>query len=89
MYPHQQATLTPNCNPGPVYIDSNVEGFETITVNYGTDIPNLNGQHKRFLYGPGSILVAHSDHEHLRASDLLAAVEGYKKLVRSLKSLSS
>ena len=26
-------------------------------VNYGTDIPNLQGHHKRYLYGPGSILV--------------------------------
>ena len=50
-------------------------------------IPNLKGKHKRYLYGPGSILVAHSDHEHLKAIDLLTAVEGYKRLVRSaLKS---
>lgn len=66
---------------GPVYIDSDVAGFETITVNYGTDIPNLKGSHKRYLYGPGSILVAHSDHEHLAAGDLLTAVEGYKKVI--------
>ncbi|KAM0802827.1 hypothetical protein BDR22DRAFT_802482 [Usnea florida] len=72
---------------GPVDIDSDVDGFETEPVNYGTDIPNLKGKHKRYLYGPGSILVAHSDHEHLRASDLLIAVEGYKRLVKSaLKS---
>ena len=70
-----------------MYIDSDVEGFETISVNYGTDIPNLKGKHKRYLYGPGSILVAHSDHEHLKASDLLAAVEGYKRLVRSALKL--
>lgn len=56
-------------------------GFETMVVNYGTDIPNLRGTHKRYLYGPGSILVAHSDHEHLAAQDLLLAVEGYKTLV--------
>lgn len=55
-------------------------------VNYGTDIPSLKGNHKRYLYGPGSILVAHSDHEHLKISDLEAAVEGYKVLV--LESLS-
>ncbi len=74
-------------NPGPVYIDSDVEGFQTISVNYGTDIPNLKGRHKRYLYGPGSILVAHSDHEHLEASDMLAAVNGYKRLVRSALKL--
>ena len=65
-----------------MYIDSDVAGFESITVNYGTDIPNLKGTHKRYLYGPGTILVAHSDHEHLKAKALLAAVEGYKRLVR-------
>ena len=68
---------------GPVYIDGDVEGFDTITVNYGTDIPNLKGSHKRYLYGPGSILVAHSDHEHLKAGDLLEAVKGYKMLVKA------
>lgn len=66
---------------GPVHCDSDVEGFETITVNYGTDVPNLNGHHKRYLYGPGDILVAHSDHEHLKISDLEEAVRGYKKLI--------
>ncbi|MCJ1455579.1 hypothetical protein MMC28_005934 [Mycoblastus sanguinarius] len=68
---------------GPVDIDSDVEGFDTMTVNYGTDIPNLKGSHKRYLYGPGSILVAHSDHEHLKADDMLTAVKGYKKLIRA------
>ncbi|KAL8854222.1 MAG: hypothetical protein Q9221_000936 [Calogaya cf. arnoldii] len=66
---------------GPVNIDHDVEGFETMTVNYGTDIPWLDGEHKRYLYGPGSILDAHSDHEHLSVEDLAESVEGYKKLV--------
>ena len=45
---------------GPVYLDHDIEGFEPVTVNYGTDVPNLDGEHKRYLYGPGTILVAHS-----------------------------
>ena len=56
-------------------------GFETAVMNYGTDIPSLKGEHKRYLYGPGTILVAHSDHEHLSISDLEKAVEGYKILI--------
>lgn len=61
-------------------------GFEKIVVNYGTDIASLEGDHKRYLYGPGSILVAHSDHEHLTVSDLETAVKGYKILIEhSLK----
>lgn len=68
---------------GPVDIDHDVPGFESFTVNYGTDIPNLDpveGQ-KRYLYGPGSILVAHSDHEAITITDLEAAVKGYQKLI--------
>ncbi|KFY33354.1 hypothetical protein V494_07698 [Pseudogymnoascus sp. VKM F-4513 (FW-928)] len=66
---------------GPVPINHDVEGFESMVVNYGTDILHLDGDHKRYLYGPGSILLAHSDHEHLKISDLEEAVEGYKKLL--------
>ncbi|KAL8366717.1 hypothetical protein RB595_010530 [Gaeumannomyces hyphopodioides] len=67
---------------GVVACNCDVEGFESIVVNYGTDVPNLAGNHTRYLYGPGSILVAHSDHEELRVRDLETAVEGYKKLVK-------
>jgi acetylornithine deacetylase len=68
---------------GPIGLDADVDGFEVITVNYGTDVPNLKVRQdvKRYLYGPGSILVAHSDHEGLTVGDLGEAVEGYKKLV--------
>jgi acetylornithine deacetylase len=68
---------------GPVGLDADVQGFGVITVNYGTDVPNLEVREgvKRYLYGPGSILVAHSDHEGLTVGDLEEAVEGYKKLV--------
>lgn len=52
-----------------------------MVANYGTDVPNLEGDHARYLYGPGSILVAHGDDEALSVSDLEAAVEGYKKLI--------
>ncbi|CAK7209713.1 hypothetical protein SCUCBS95973_000533 [Sporothrix curviconia] len=66
---------------GPVSTDYDVDGFETIVLNYGTDIPGLAGSHKRYLYGPGDYLVTHSDHEHLSVSDLEQAVEGYKVLI--------
>lgn len=50
-------------------------------VNYGTDIPYLEGEHTRYLYGPGSILVAHGANENITVGDLEAAVEGYQKLI--------
>ncbi|KAI8935687.1 hypothetical protein NX059_007208 [Plenodomus lindquistii] len=65
----------------PVDIDCNIEGFETLTVNYGTDVPLLSGDHKRYLYGPGSIFVAHSDHEALQRKELEQAVLDYRRLI--------
>ncbi|KAK3984109.1 hypothetical protein QBC44DRAFT_346241 [Cladorrhinum sp. PSN332] len=56
-------------------------GFETMVASYGTDVPNLKGGHKSYLYGPGSILVAHGDDEGLKVGELEEAVEGYKKLI--------
>ncbi|KAJ4370475.1 hypothetical protein N0V83_004995 [Neocucurbitaria cava] len=66
---------------GPVDINCNIDGFETLTVNYGTDVPNLSGDHKRYLYGPGSIFVAHSDHEALKRKELEEAVLDYRRLI--------
>ncbi|GJC91395.1 C6 zinc finger domain-containing protein [Colletotrichum higginsianum] len=70
----------------PISLDYDVEGFNTTVVNYYTDVPHLNGTHKRYLYGPGTILVAHSAEERITVSDLELAVEGYKRLIlESLK----
>lgn len=69
---------------GPIDIDSDIPGFETMTVNYGTDIPwlekTVDGQ-KRYLYGPGSIMVAHSDHEALTEDELFGAIDGYEQII--------
>ncbi|KAJ9133258.1 Acetylornithine deacetylase [Pleurostoma richardsiae] len=76
--------LSLDCENGYGAVDCNcdVDGFTNITVNYGTDVPNLKGSHTRYLYGPGDILVAHSDHEQLTVADLETAVEGYKALIQ-------
>lgn len=69
---------------GPVSIDHDVPGFDSMVVNYGTDIPNFNvtdKHQKRYLYGPGSILVAHSDHEVISLDDLEKAVDDYRTLI--------
>ncbi|CAP65206.1 uncharacterized protein PODANS_5_4450 [Podospora anserina S mat+] len=66
---------------GPVKCRCEVDGFETMVASYGTDVPNLEGGHTSYLYGPGSILVAHGDDEGLRVRDLEEAVEGYRKLI--------
>lgn len=56
-------------------------GFETIMVNFGTDAPVLAGDYARYLYGPGTILVAHADHEALTVGEMEKAVEDYERLI--------
>ncbi|KAL2757219.1 hypothetical protein ACRALDRAFT_2039699 [Sodiomyces alcalophilus JCM 7366] len=73
--------LTCSHDYGVVETNCDVDGFEVAVMNYGTDIPNLKGNHTRYLYGPGSILVAHGDNENLTVADLETAVEGYQKLI--------
>jgi acetylornithine deacetylase len=48
---------------------------------FGTDIPRLQGNHTRYLYGPGDILKAHTADESITVGELESAVEGYKKLI--------
>ncbi len=64
-----------------------VEGFETDVVAFTTDLPNLKRWGRPLLLGPGSISVAHTDHERVRKSELERAVELYCKLVKKLKSV--
>lgn len=60
-------------------------GFETSVVSYTTDIPAFAGAWgKPFLFGPGSIHQAHTDHEHIPKAEIMAAIEIYKKLARQL-----
>ncbi|KAJ3055439.1 hypothetical protein HK097_010472 [Rhizophlyctis rosea] len=61
-----------------------VEGVETFVAGYFTDIPYLKGDHKPLLYGPGSILVAHSKDEFVEKADLEVAVGVYKQIILGL-----
>lgn len=67
----------------PQYLQYQVPGFESIVLAYSTDIPNLHQNlTKRFLYGPGTIHVAHSDHEYIESQDLVDAIGGYERLIK-------
>jgi acetylornithine deacetylase len=61
-----------------------VPGFDTAVFPFTTDIQVLTNWGRPLLYGPGSIHVAHTDHEHVRLADLERAVEDYVRLVGSL-----
>jgi acetylornithine deacetylase len=64
-----------------------LDGFQTTVVAFTTDIPAFNGAWgKPFLIGPGSIHVAHTSEERIPKSELLEAVELYKRLVDKLSN---
>lgn len=73
---------------GPVVIDTDIPGFKHIGVNYGTDIPNFTGDHKKYLYGPGSILVAHAANEGLKITELEESVSAYETMIKHLLDLA-
>jgi acetylornithine deacetylase len=66
-----------------------LDGFEQTIVRFTTDIPYLTNWGTPLLIGPGSILDAHTDHERVRKSELLKAVEIYSNLARRLLSNES
>lgn len=62
-----------------------LEGFETTIVSYTTDIPAFAGAWgKPFLFGPGSIHVAHTTEERIPKRQLLEAVKLYQQIARDL-----
>jgi acetylornithine deacetylase len=63
-----------------------IPGFETASMSYTSDIPLLDRWGTPLLLGPGSILVAHTPHEHIEVAELRAAVGAYERLVTALLS---
>ena len=61
-----------------------LEGLPTTVVAFATDIPALPTWGTPFLFGPGSIHVAHRDDEHVEIAELRSAVDSYERIVESL-----
>ena len=59
-----------------------LDGFPTSVAAYATDIPKLGNWGKPYLFGPGSIHLAHRDDEHIRVSELRAAPDAYVKIAK-------
>ena len=57
-----------------------VPGIETSVVSFATDIPALSNWGTPYLFGPGSIHVAHADHEFIEIRDLRSSVDVYERL---------
>ncbi|HKP86284.1 MAG TPA: M20/M25/M40 family metallo-hydrolase [Blastocatellia bacterium] len=69
----------------PVFTEA-LDGFETAVVSFTTDIPLLADWGKPLLFGPGSILDAHTAHEKISKRELERAVSVYAQMARKLKS---
>ena len=63
-----------------------VPGFDTAVFPFTTDIPFLSAWGRPLLLGPGSVLVAHTDEEHVRIDDLHTAIDHYVRLATTLFS---
>jgi acetylornithine deacetylase len=59
-------------------------GFEVAPVAFGTDIPSLVSFGRPLLIGPGSIHDAHTVHEKIGKTQLLEAVDLYRRIAKIL-----
>lgn len=57
-----------------------LEGFESRPVAFGSDAPQLKCFEHKILCGPGSILVAHRDEEHITLADIEKAIARYVRM---------
>ena len=64
-----------------------LDGFPVKPVAFGSDAPQLKCFERKILCGPGSILVAHRDDEHIRLSDIKTAVANYVKMYEALRPM--
>jgi acetylornithine deacetylase len=61
-----------------------IGGFATSVAAFATDIPVLSAWGTPYLFGPGSIHVAHRDDEFVSIDELRAAVGAYERMVRAV-----
>ena len=61
-----------------------VDGFKTSVAAFATDIPALTNWGTPYLFGPGSIHVAHRDDECIAIDELQAAVGGYERIASAI-----
>ena len=59
---------------------ASLSGFPTSVAAYATDIPKLHAWGTPYLFGPGSIHVAHRDDEHVNVNELRSAVDAYVRI---------
>jgi acetylornithine deacetylase len=78
-----RATLERTIEVPPVRLTTPT-GYPTSVVAFATDIPALPSWGTPYLFGPGSVHVAHRDDEYVEIAELQEAVNVYEKIVREL-----
>jgi acetylornithine deacetylase len=63
-----------------------VPGLDAAVFPFTTDIPFLTAWGEPLLFGPGSVLVAHTANEHVSIAALHAAVDHYARISTTLLS---
>jgi acetylornithine deacetylase len=66
-----------------------VPGMPAVTFPFTTDVPLLDRWGEPLLFGPGSFLAAHTDHEHVPVTELEQAVHAHEQLVTSCLTASA
>jgi acetylornithine deacetylase len=62
---------------------SAIDGFPTSVAAFATDLPSLTNWGTPYLFGPGTVHVAHTDDEHVSVAELDRAVDAYVRLAKA------
>ena len=76
-----RGTLEQGVTVPPVRLQA-IPGFPTSVAAFATDLPSLTNWGTPYLFGPGSVHVAHTDHEHVSVKELEQAVDAYIRLAK-------
>jgi acetylornithine deacetylase len=82
-----RASIERGIEAPPVRLGS-LPGYPTSVFAFATDIPAMPTWGTPYLFGPGSIHVAHRDDEFIEIEELRGAVETYERLVREIADAS-
>jgi acetylornithine deacetylase len=80
-----RATLERSIEVPPVRLGT-LPGYPTSVAAFATDIPAMPSWGMPYLYGSGSIHVAHRDDEFVQIAELRAAVDVYERIVKELST---
>lgn len=81
-----EAELEPGVTVPPVRLQV-LDGFPTSVAAFATDIPSLTAWGQPYLFGPGSVHVAHTANEHVSVAELDRAVDAYIRMGERLAAV--